>query len=216
MRVIIAEDQALLRDGLARLFTDKGHAVAATLGSADGLMELVATASPDLVVLDIRMPPSYTDEGVTAARLLKADRPDLGVLLLSQHIETANAADLVAWPAFGYLLKDRVFEVDEFVEAAERVARGGSALDPKVVAAMVGSRRGAGKLELLSDRERDVLGLMAEGLTNAGVADRLSLSPRTVEAHVSHLLTKLDIEDSDTAHRRVLAVLSYLNSDTSP
>ena len=216
MRVIIAEDQALLRDGLARLFTDKGHTVAATLGSTDGLAEAVAETSPDLVVLDIRMPPSYTDEGATAARLLKADRPELGVLLLSQHIETANAADLVAWPGFGYLLKDRVFEVDEFVGAAERVAAGGSALDPKVVAAMVGSRRGDGKNDGLSDRERDVLGLMAEGLTNSGIADRLTLSPRTIEAHVSHLLTKLDIDDSDTAHRRVLAVLSYLSSETSP
>jgi DNA-binding NarL/FixJ family response regulator len=216
VRVIIAEDQALLRDGLARLFTDKGHTVVATLGSTDGLMERVAETSPDLVVLDIRMPPSYTDEGATAARLLKAECAELGVLLLSQHIETANAADLVAWPGFGYLLKDRVFEVDEFVEAAERVANGGSALDPKVVTAMVGSRRGGGQIDLLSDRERDVLGLMAEGLTNAGIADRLSLSPRTVEAHVSHLLTKLDIDDSDTAHRRVLAVLSYLNPDTSP
>ena len=214
--MIIAEDQALLRDGLARLFTDKGHTVAATLGSTDGLMELVTETSPDLVVLDIRMPPSYTDEGATAARLLKAERPDLGILLLSQHIETANAADLVAWPGFGYLLKDRVFEVDEFVAAAERVAKGGSALDPKVVTAMVGSRPGSGKINLLSERERDILALMAEGLTNAGIAARLSLSPRTVEAHVSHVLTKLDIEDSDTAHRRVLAVLSYLSSDTSP
>jgi DNA-binding NarL/FixJ family response regulator len=216
VRVIIAEDQTLLRDGLARLFTDKGHTVAGALGSTEGLAELVADTSPDLVVLDIRMPPSYTDEGAVAARLLKAERADLGVLLLSQHIETANAAVLAAWPGFGYLLKDRVFEVDDFVEAAERVAGGGSALDPKVVAAMVGSRQGDGRIDRLSDRERDVLGLMAEGLTNAGIAERLSLSTRTVEAHVSHLLTKLDIDDSDTAHRRVLAVLSYLNSGTSP
>jgi DNA-binding NarL/FixJ family response regulator len=209
--VIIVEDQALLRDGLARLFTDKGHDVAATLESADGIVELTASTHPDLVVLDVRMPPSFTDEGATAARLLKAEREDLGVLLLSQHIETANAADLVASPGFGYLLKDRVFEVDEFVQAAERVAAGGSALDPKVIAAMVSTPRGD-PVDHLSEREREVLALMAEGLTNAGIADRLSLSPRTVEAHVSHVLTKLGIEESDATHRRVLAVLSYLRT----
>jgi DNA-binding NarL/FixJ family response regulator len=215
MRVIIAEDQTLLRDGLSRLFTDKGHDVVATLGSAQGVIETVRGGTPDLVVLDIRMPPSYTDEGATAARLLKAELPGIGVLLLSQHIETANAADLVALPGFGYLLKDRVLAVDDFVDAAQRVARGGSALDPKVVAAMMAKVADTHPVTRLSSRERDVLALMAEGLTNAGIAERLSVSPRTVEAHVSHLLTKLDIEESGTAHRRVLAVLAYLNSETT-
>jgi len=210
--VIIAEDQALLRDGLARLFTDKGHEVVATLGSAEGIVELVTRTAPDLVLLDVRMPPSFTDEGATAARLLKAERPDLGVLLLSQHVETANAADLVASPGFGYLLKDRVLEVEDFIAAAERVAAGGSALDPKVIAAMLAARGSGGPADQLSEREREVLALMAEGLNNQGIATRLTLSPRTVEAHVSHLMTKLGIGESETTHRRVLAVIAYLRS----
>ncbi len=210
--MIIAEDQALLRDGLARLFTDKGHEVVATLGSAEGIVELVTRTAPDLVLLDVRMPPSFTDEGATAARLLKAERPDLGVLLLSQHVETANAADLVASPGFGYLLKDRVLEVEDFIAAAERVAAGGSALDPKVIAAMLAARGSGGPADQLSEREREVLALMAEGLNNQGIATRLTLSPRTVEAHVSHLMTKLGIGESETTHRRVLAVIAYLRS----
>jgi DNA-binding NarL/FixJ family response regulator len=216
VRVIITEDEALLRDGLSRLFTDNGHHVVATLGSAEHVVQTVQETMPDLTVLDIRMPPSFTDEGATAARLLKAKWPDLGVLLLSQHIETANAADLVALPGFGYLLKDRVLAVDDFLDAAERVAGGGSALDPKVVAAMMAKLAPTDPVTRLSEREREVLALMAEGFTNAGIADRLSLSPRTVEAHVGHLITKLEIPDSETTHRRVLAVLSYLNSLTSP
>lgn len=214
MRVIIAEDQALLRDGLSRLFLDKGHEVVASFGSAEGLVDIVEASDVDLVVMDIRMPPSYTDEGVTTARLLKGTRPRLGVLLLSQHIETSHASDLVALPGFGYLLKDRVLAVDDFVDAAQRVAQGGSALDPKVVAAMLARVSDEDPVARLSTRERDVLALMAEGLTNAGIAHRLGVSARTVEAHVSHTLTKLDIEQSDTAHRRVLAVLSYLHAGT--
>lgn len=216
MRVILAEDQALLRDGLALLFTDKGHVVVERLGSAEGVMETVRSTDPDLVVLDIRMPPSFTDEGATMARLVKAEWPNLGVLLLSQHIETANTADLVTQPGFGYLLKDRVLAVDDFIDAAQRVAHGGSALDPKVVAAMMAKVADTDPFARLSSRERDVLALMAEGLANAGIADHLSVSPRTIEAHVSHLLTKLEIEESDTANRRVLAVLTYLNSERSP
>jgi len=210
MRVIVVEDQALLRDGLVRLFTDKGHEVVGSAGDADGLEELVGATEPDLVVLDIRMPPTFTDEGATAARTLKANHPDLGVLLLSQHVDK-SVVDLVAHPGFGYLLKDRVFEVDEFLDAARRVAGGGSALDPKVVSALVATQE-EGPLARLSARERDVLRLMAEGLTNAGVASRLFLSARTVEAHVSNLMTKLDITDSDERHRRVAAVLSYLRA----
>lgn len=211
MRVIVVEDQALLRDGLARLFIDKGHDVAGSAGDPSGLEELVASTDPDLVVLDLRMPPTFTDEGATAARRLKADRPNLGVLLLSQHIDSSSVVDLVAQPAFGYLLKDRVFEVDEFIDAAERVGAGGSALDPKVVSALVAAQH-EGPLAPLSSRELDVLRLMAEGLTNSGIANRLFLSARTVEAHVGNLMTKLNITESDERHRRVLAVLSYLRA----
>jgi DNA-binding NarL/FixJ family response regulator len=211
MRVIVIEDQALLREGLARLFTDAGHEVAGRAGSAEGLDELVTSGRPDLVVLDIRMPPTFTDEGLVAARHLKSCDDPPGVLLLSQHVETDHVVDLVPHPGFGYLLKDRVLEVDEFMAAAERVAAGGSALDPQVVAALV-AQRGPGPLDRLSERERDVLALMAEGLNNAGIADRLVLSPRTVEAHVAHVLAKLDIPESNDSHRRVLAVLAYLRT----
>ena len=211
MRVIVVEDQALLRDGLVRLFTDKGHDVVGSAGDTNGLADLVAATEPDLVVLDLRMPPTFTDEGATAARSLKTGRPELGVLLLSQHIDKSSVVDLVAQPGFGYLLKDRVFEVDEFLDAAIRVADGGSALDPKVVSALVAAQED-GPLAQLSARELDVLRLMAEGLTNNGIASRLFLSARTVEAHVGKLMTKLDITDSDERHRRVLAVLSYLRA----
>ncbi len=211
MRVIVAEDQALLRDGLVRLFTDKDHQVVGSLGDANGLVELVTATEPDLVVLDLRMPPTFTDEGATAARALKVARPELGILLLSQHIDRSSVVDLVAMPGFGYLLKDRVLEVNEFIDAAERVAAGGSALDPKVVSALIAAQDD-GPLGRLSARERDVLALMAEGLTNNGIANRLFLSARTVEAHVGSLMTKLDITDSDERHRRVLAVLSYLRA----
>jgi DNA-binding NarL/FixJ family response regulator len=210
VRVIVVEDQALLRDGLTRLFTDKGHEVVGSAGDADRLAQLVEATAPDLVVLDIRMPPTFTDEGATAARTLKATYPKIGVLLLSQHVDK-SVVDLVVHPGFGYLLKDRVFEVDEFLDAARRVAGGGSALDPKVVSALVATQK-TGPLARLSARERDVLRLMAEGLTNAGIAGRLFLSPRTVEVHVSNLMTKLDITDSDERHRRVAAVLSYLRA----
>jgi DNA-binding NarL/FixJ family response regulator len=210
MRVIVVEDQALLRDGLTRLFTDKGHEVVGSSGDADRLDQLVEATAPDLVVLDIRMPPTFSDEGATAARTLKATHPKIGVLLLSQHVDK-SVVDLVAHPGFGYLLKDRVFEVDEFLDAAERVAGGGSALDPKVVSALV-ARHEKGPLARLSARELDVLRLMAEGLTNTGIASRLFLSARTVEAHVGNLMTKLDITDSDERHRRVAAVLSYLRA----
>jgi DNA-binding NarL/FixJ family response regulator len=161
-------------------------------------------------VLDIRMPPTHTDEGVTAARAIKSDRPDLGVLLLSQHVETGATADLLGRPGFGYLLKDRVLDVREFVDTCERVARGGSALDSKVVAALIAGRE-ASPLAQLSERERQVLALMAEGLSNTAIAERLVLSGRTVEAHVGHLLTKLDIPDSQETNRRVLAVLAWLH-----
>ncbi len=210
---MIAEDQVLLREGLARLFDDAGHLVVASLGDADQLLSEVAAHAPDLVVVDIRVPPSYTDEGARAAAELKHAHPELGVLVLSQHIETSQAVELVSLGGFGYLLKDRVLQVGEFLSAAERVASGGSALDPQVVASLVAARGDDDPLADLTEREREVLELMAEGLTNAGIAKRLYLSERTVEAHVRHVLMKLDIPESEDAHRRVLAVLAHLSAE---
>ena len=213
MRVVITEDQTLMREGLGRLFVDAGHEVVASLGSADRLMEAVSDHRPDLVLVDIRMPPTFTDEGARAAAELKREHPSLGVLLLSQHVETTHAVALVGLGGFGYLLKDRVLDVDEFLSAAERVARGGSALDPLVVAGLV-ARRGEGDaVGRLTEREQEVLGLVAEGLTNTGIARRLFLSERTVETHVRHVLDKLDLPGGEDAHRRVLAVLAYLGRD---
>ena len=213
MRVVIAEDQTLLREGLGRLFVDAGHEVVASLGSADGLLEAVSERRPDLVLVDIRMPPTFTDEGARAAAELKQEHPSLGVLLLSQHVETTHAVALVGLGGFGYLLKDRVLDVNEFLGAAERVARGGSALDPLVVAGLVAGRGEADAVGRLTEREQEVLSLVAEGLTNTGIARRLFLSERTVETHVRHVLDKLDLPGGEDAHRRVLAVLAYLGRD---
>jgi DNA-binding NarL/FixJ family response regulator len=210
VRVVIAEDQALLREGLARLFQDGGHQVLSTLSDADQLVATVERERPDLVVVDIRMPPTFTDEGARAASAIKQHHPGVGVLVLSQHIETTHAVDLVTLGGFGYLLKDRVLEVPEFLATAERVAAGGSALDPMVVANLLAPIN-SGPVGRLSERERGVLELMAQGLTNTGIANRLVVSERTVEAHVRHILTKLDIPESEGGHRRVLAVLAYLN-----
>jgi DNA-binding NarL/FixJ family response regulator len=212
VRVVIAEDQVLLREGLARLFVDGGHTVVATYGDALELPLAVRTVRPDLIVMDVRMPPSFTDEGARAARQLKEDHPELGVLVLSQHVETSHVVDLVQQGGFGYLLKDRVRDVTDFLTAAERVARGGSALDPQVVAQLMGGRAGDDPLASLSERETTVLELMAQGLTNAGIAKRLYLSERTIEAHIRHVLTKLDLADSEHGHRRVLAVLAHLGA----
>ncbi len=212
MRVVIAEDQVLLREGLGRLFEDAEYEVVASLGDAEGLPLAIAEHNPDLVVLDIRMPPTFTDEGVRAAGELKQAHPELGVLVLSQHIETTHVVELVTLGGFGYLLKDRVLEVGEFLEAAERVAHGGSALDPQVVASLVSMHAENDPLGELTEREREVLELMAEGLTNAGIAKRLYLSERTVEAHVRHVLIKLDLPETEDGHRRVLAVLTHLSA----
>jgi len=202
--VILCEDQVLLREGLRRLFTDAGHDVVAALGEAIGLTAAVAAHRPDLVVLDVRLPPTHTDEGTRAARSLKDTYPHLGVLVLSQHVEVTHVVPLVSLGGFGYLLKDRVLDVGDFLAAARRVAAGGSALDREIVARLVIG-------DELTERERVVIGLMAEGLTNAGIARRLVLSERTVETHVRHVLMKLDVPDSEDDHRRVLAVLAHLS-----
>lgn len=212
MRVVIAEDQALLREGLCRLFRDPGHEVLASYGDAEHLLPAVAGHRPDLVVVDVRMPPTYTDEGARAARQIKQAHPEIGVLVLSQHIETTHAVELVSLGGFGYLLKDRVLEVSDFLAAAERVAGGGSALDPQVVSTLLSPGAGEDPLAALTDREREVLELMAEGLTNSGIAKRLFLSERTVEAHVRQVMGKLALPESDEGHRRVLAVLAHLSA----
>jgi DNA-binding NarL/FixJ family response regulator len=214
MRVVIAEDQTLLREGLARLFQDAGHDVVASIGDAGGLLGAVGIHAPNLVVVDVRMPPSFTDEGARAAAEIKQAHPQVGVLVLSQHIEVTHAITLIPLGGFGYLLKDRVLDVDEFLAAAERVADGGSALDPHVVASLVTAHDQNDPLAQLTDREREVLELMAQGLTNTGIAHRLYLSERTVEAHVRHILMKLDIPTNDEGHRRVLAVLTHLSAHT--
>jgi DNA-binding NarL/FixJ family response regulator len=210
MRVTLVEDQVLLREGLAGLFRDAGHDVVGSYGHAEGLTDVVAEQRPDIVVLDIRLPPTHTDEGTRAAADIKAAHPAVGVLLLSQHVETAHTVDLVTRGGFGYLLKDRVLDVADFLAAVDRVARGGSALDPHVVGQLMHRTGGRWGLTDLTEREHEVLRLMAQGYTNAGVAKRLFLSERTVEAHVRRLLGKLDITDTEDAHRRVLAVLTYL------
>lgn len=212
MRVMLVEDQVLLREGLAGLFRDAQHDVVGSLGDTAHLTELVAERKPDIVVLDIRLPPTYTDEGTRAAAEIKAAHPATGVILLSQHIQTTHTVDLVARGGFGYLLKDRVLDVTDFLASVDRVAKGGSALDPYVVGQLLHRTEGRRGPAGLTEREHDVLRLMAQGLTNAGVAKRLFLSERTVEAHVRRLLSKLDIADSDDAHRRVLAVLTYLRT----
>lgn len=211
MRVVIAEDQALLREGLRRLFQDAGHEVVAAVDDADRLRAAVSEHEPDLAVVDVRMPPSHTDEGIRAARWIRGAHPDVGVFVLSQHIETTGAVGLVSQGGFGYFLKDRVLDVAEFLDAAQRVARGGSALDPRVVASLLGGQAADGLGEL-SAREREVLSLMAEGLTNQAIAERLVLTERTIESHVRSVLMKLSLPEGAGAHRRVLAVLAYLRA----
>jgi DNA-binding NarL/FixJ family response regulator len=198
--------------GLARLFQDRGHDVVAGVGDADQLRSAVEQHRPDLAVFDIRMPPTFTDEGARAARDLKAADQALGVLVLSQHIDTTHAVDLVCLGGFGYLLKDRVLDVPDFLAAAQRVAAGGSALDPQVVGALMRPRPTDDPLAPLTEREREVLRLMAEGLNNPAIARRLVVSERTVEGHVRHVLIKLGLAESDDGHRRVLAVLTQLRA----
>ncbi|MFI0907972.1 LuxR C-terminal-related transcriptional regulator [Streptomyces sioyaensis] len=219
MRVVIAEDSVLLREGLTRLLTDRGHEVVAGVADAEALIKVIGEladegALPDVVVADVRMPPTHTDEGVRAAIRLRKDHPGLGVLVLSQYVEEQYATELLAGSTrgIGYLLKDRVAEVREFVDAVVRVAGGGTALDPEVVAQLLGRSRQQDVLAHLTPREREVLGLMAEGRTNSAVARQLVVSAGAVEKHVSNIFLKLGLAQSDGDHRRVLAVLTYLNS----
>ena len=212
MRIVIAEDTVLLREGLAGLLEDAGHQVVGKAGDASVLLALVAEHEPELAIVDVRMPPGYDDEGTRAAAQIRGSHPGTAVLVLSQHIETRHIVELVtAGGGFGYLLKDRVLDVDDFLDAVRRVADGGSALDPQVVATLIGAPRQVSALDELSPREQEVLGLMAEGRTNGGIAKRLWLTEKTVEAHVRSILMKLGLPVNDDNHRRVLAVLAYLH-----
>jgi DNA-binding NarL/FixJ family response regulator len=210
MRIVIGEDSALFREGLARLLADAGHEIAGLAEDAPSLMTTVAQTAPDLAVIDIRMPPDHTDDGARAARRLRMQNSELGIVLLSQHVETRHSVELVATGHFGYLLKDRVLAVDQFLEALDRVAAGGSALDPEVVARLIERQRSDDRLAPLTPREREVLALMAEGCTNVGIGRRLFLTERTVETHIGSILSKLGLSVNDEQHRRVLAVLAYL------
>ena len=209
MRVVLAEDSVLFREGLQRLLTEAGNVVVA-VGDADALAATVRADPPDLVIADVRMPPAMTDDGARTARLLRAERPGLPILLLSQHIETHQVRDLVASGAFGYLLKDRVLRVGDFLDAVSRVAQGGSALDPAIVGALMAPVDRDDPQHRLSMRESEVLALVAEGLSNAAVSSRLVVGERTIETHMRSIFLKLDLDDSGDTHRRVLAVLAHL------
>ena len=210
--VVIAEDSAILRDGLVQLLTDRGFVVKAAVSDAVSLEQAVAADPPDVAVVDIRMPPTFTDEGLRAAISLRRDRPEVGILVFSQYVETRYAAELLAGGAarIGYLLKDRVADVSDFVEALVRVASGGTALDPEVVTQLMGASRRTDTLDRLTGREREVLALMAEGRTNSAIATALVVSEGAVEKHVANIFSKLDLPATSSDHRRVLAVLRYL------
>lgn len=214
MRIVIAEDSAVIRAGLAEILTDRGHEIVAAVGDASALVSAVATLRPDVAIVDVRMPPSHTDEGLRAAVAIRRDHPDVGILVFSQYIETRYAADLLATHSggVGYLLKDRVANVAEFAEAIDRIAAGGTAFDPEVVAALLSASRHATALAALTSREQDVLGLMAEGRSNGAIADHLVVTERAVEKHISNIFSKLSLPPSDSDHRRVLAVLAYLGT----
>jgi DNA-binding NarL/FixJ family response regulator len=212
VRVVIAEDSVLLREGLKGLLEDAGHDVLARTHDARTLLRAMSACEPDLAILDIRMPPTFTTEGLHAAHQIRRENANVGILLLSQHLETSEVVNLVQGGGFGYLLKDRVLDVDAFLQAAAHVASGGTALDPDVVRAMLSEAHGDGPLDELSDREREVLAQMAEGRSNAGIADALSLAERTVESHVRNVMSKLGIAGDPASHRRVLAVLAFLRA----
>jgi DNA-binding NarL/FixJ family response regulator len=212
IRVVIAEDSAILRDGLVQLLTDRGFAVIRAVGDAVSLEQAIAADPPDVAVVDIRMPPTFTDEGLRTAIALRQDHPGVGILVFSQYVETRYAAELLAGGAggIGYLLKDRVADVADFAEALVRVASGGTALDPEVVTQLMGASRRTDALAVLTGREREVLSRMAEGRTNSAIAASLVVSEGAVEKHVANIFAKLDLPATPTDHRRILAVLRYL------
>jgi DNA-binding NarL/FixJ family response regulator len=214
MRVVIADDAVLFREGLARVLEAAGIHVAGQVGDAEQLLARVRAEPPDAAVVDIRMPPTHTREGLDAARRIHAGHPRVGVLVLSQYVEPHHAVQLLEDGArgVGYLLKDRVTDVGEVVDAVRRVAGGGSVIDPEVVAQLLGRRRARNPIEELTDREREVLALMAEGRSNQAISQRLFLSPKTVEAHVRSIFTRLDLAATPDDHRRVLAVLAFLRA----
>jgi len=214
MRIVIAEDSAILREGLAQLLAVRGHDVLAAVVDAPALLTAVAEQQPDVAIVDIRLPPGHTDEGLRAAIQLRREMPGVGVLIFSQYVETAFVAELLAGGSdgVGYLLKERVVQLDEFIDALHRVAAGGTALDPEVVTQLFGRSRHRDQLAELTARERTVLALMAQGRTNTAVAAALRVSERAVEKHVTNIFTKFDLVPSETDHRRVLAVLRYLQS----
>jgi DNA-binding NarL/FixJ family response regulator len=210
--VVIAEDSAILREGLAQLLALRGHEVVASVVDADSLRSAVRECRPDVAVVDIRLPPGFVDEGLRAAIELRRELPELGVLVFSQYVERSFAADLLAGGSagVGYLLKERVVDLDDFMDALARVAAGGTALDPEVIAQLVGSSRNRDRLDQLTPREREVLGLMAQGRANSAIAVALTVTERAVEKHIANIFTKLDLLPSSQDHRRVLAVLRYL------
>jgi DNA-binding NarL/FixJ family response regulator len=215
MRAVIAEDSVLLREGLIRLLTEAGIEIVGQAGDGEDLLRKTRAHKPDVVITDIRMPPTQTDEGLRAAQVIRGELPQTGVLVLSQYVEEAYVMELLGENAegVGYLLKDRVADIERFVEAVERVARGGSALDPEVVSHMLGRRRREDPLAELTPREREVLGLMAEGYSNSAVAAQLVVTERAVEKHVTNIFGKLNFASEPNHHRRVLAVLAYVRSE---
>jgi DNA-binding NarL/FixJ family response regulator len=214
MRIVIADDAVLLREGAARLLVDAGHEVVAQAGDAEDLLRKVRAHTPDVAIVDVRMPPDNADDGLRAALTIREELPAVGILLLSQYVEDRYLSQLLAGGAegVGYLLKDRVADVERLTDAVDRVAAGGSVLDPEVVAQMLGRSREEGPLDSLTAREREVLGLMAEGGTNRSIASKLFLSERAVERHVTSIFSKLDLPSGGQDHRRVLAVLAYLRA----
>jgi DNA-binding NarL/FixJ family response regulator len=214
VRIVIAEDSVLLRAGLTRLLLDAGDEVVATVGDAETLLEVVERHSPELAVVDVRMPPTHTDDGLRAALQIRSRWPAVGILVLSQYVEERYATELLAdeTSGLGYLLKDRIADVADFLSAVHRVGEGGTALDAEVVAQLLARTRRRDPIERLSPRERDVLGLMAEGRSNGAIARELVVSDGAVEKHVSNIFTKLDLPPTDQNHRRVLAVLRWLDS----
>ncbi|MDP9638956.1 DNA-binding NarL/FixJ family response regulator [Rhodococcus cercidiphylli] len=214
MRVIVAEDSTLLREGLVRLLVDEGHDVIASVGDADALLAAVELDHPDIVVTDVRMPPGNSDEGLRAALTIRSRWPEVAVLVLSQYVENRYAAELISGPGgkVGYLLKDRVAQVDEFLDALDRVADGGTAFDPEVVRQLLSRTTRSNPLERLTPRERDVLELMAQGLTNARIAAGLFISVSSVEKHINAVFDKLGLANSTGMSRRVMAVVAYLRT----